>query len=386
MNLPNPKISSYLTERIAAGDFPSAVYLVAEGGSIHFLDALGDAVRVPEQIPATVDTIYDLASLTKPLVTGLLSAQAIERGELRLYDPVARFLPAFAGTDRAEMNIGQLLTHTSGLTPWLPLYVLADGDPARVMRAIIDSPLEYEPNTEVRYSDLGYITLGYILEQIAGTSLGELAQREIFIPLGLKDTGFRPVFTKRTRIAASETGNGFEREKAAGMGLGAAYLGWREDVIWGDVHDGNAHFMGGVAGHAGLFSTARETLILAQQFIARTTRLLRPMTCELFAVNLTPGDNEARSIGWQLAETRDSTAGPWLPPFTFGHLGFTGTSCWIDAEHERVYILLTNRTHDHPLPFVLINQVRRTFHTLAAQALGGVDPVDELDRVERADA
>jgi CubicO group peptidase (beta-lactamase class C family) len=383
MNLPNPKISSYLTERIAAGDFPSAVYLVAERGTICFLDAVGDAVRTPERISATVDTIYDLASLTKPLVTGLLCAQAIERGQLRLQDPVARFLPAFAGTDKAGMNIGQLLTHTSGLTPWLPLYVLADGDPARVMPAIIASPLEYEPNMEVRYSDLGYITLGFVLEQIVGTSLGELAHREIFAPLGLKVTGFVPEPGLRASIAASETGNGFEREKAAGLGLGTTYYGWREDVIWGQVHDGNAYFMGGVAGHAGLFASATETLTLAQQFIARTTRLLRPMTCEFFAFNLTPGGNEARSIGWQLAETRDSAAGPWLPPVAFGHLGFTGTSCWIDGDRERVYILLTNRTHDHPLPFVLINQVRRTFHTMAAQALGnsvGVDGMDVMDQ------
>lgn len=369
MSLPNPRISSYLTERIAAGDFPSAVYLAAEGGNIRFLDALGDAVRIPEQHAASVDTIYDLASLTKPLVTGMLCAQAIERGELRMHDPVARFLPAFAGTDKAEMSIGQLLTHSSGLAPWLPLYVLCDGDPKGVLPAIIASPLEYEPSEEVRYSDLGYITLGFVLEQIAGTSLRELAQRAIFDPLGLTETVFSPETGLRPRIAASETGNGFEREKAAGMGLGAEYEGWREDVIWGQVHDGNAYFMGGVAGHAGLFSTVRETFALAQQFIARTTRLLRPATCELFSINLTPGNNEDRTIGWQMASTRDSAAGPRLPPFAFGHLGFTGTSCWIDAHRERVFILLTNRTHDHVLPFVLINDVRRRFHTLASEDL-----------------
>lgn len=373
MDLSNQKISSYLTERIAAGDFPSAVYLVAEQGNIRFLDALGDAVRIPERHSATVDTIYDLASLTKPLVTGLLCTRAMERGELRLQDPVARFLPDFAGTDKVAMNIGQLLTHSSGLTPWLPLYELADGDPLRVTSVILDSSLEYEPSAEVRYSDLGYILLGFVLEQLAGTTLEALARPEIFDPLGLKDTGFLPDAAERARIAASETGNGFEREKAAGMGLGAAYAGWREDVIWGEVHDGNAYFMGGVAGHAGLFSTVRETFALAQQFIARTTRLLRPATCELFSINLTPGNNEDRTIGWQMASTRDSAAGPRLPPFAFGHLGFTGTSCWIDAHRERVFILLTNRTHDHALPFVLINDVRRTFHTLASEALDGAD-------------
>jgi CubicO group peptidase (beta-lactamase class C family) len=153
------------------------------------------------------------------------------------------------------------------------------------------------------------------------------------------------------------------REKAAGVHY------WREELIWGQVHDGNAYFLGGAAGHAGLFSTAQETLALANQFLASQTKLLQPGTCEMFRENLTNGLNEARSIGWQLAETRDSTAGAELPPDSFGHSGFTGTSCWIDPNHERTFILLTNRTHARPLPFVNINSVRRRFHSLAVAGL-----------------
>src|SRR5262249_46231808 len=143
----------------------------------------------------------------------------------------------------------------------------------------------------------------------------------------------------------------------------AQFSGWREEVVWGEVHDGNAFFLGGAAGHAGLFSNAAETLILANQFLQSQSQLLSAKTCELFRLNMTAGLNEARSFSWQLAITKDSAAGPDLPADAFGHSGFTGTSCWIDAGRERVFILLTNRTHNHPLPFANINQVRRDFHS-----------------------
>lgn len=144
---------------------------------------------------------------------------------------------------------------------------------------------------------------------------------------------------------------------------------WREQTVWGEVHDGNSYFLGGAAGHAGLFSTAFETLQLAKQFHAAMTSLLKAETCRLFRTNMTEGLDEARSLAWQLAATPASTAGPRLTPDSFGHLGFTGTSCWNDPTHERVFILLTNRTHARPLPFVNINSVRRSFHTLAVEAL-----------------
>ena len=147
------------------------------------------------------------------------------------------------------------------------------------------------------------------------------------------------------------------------------YAHWRQDTVWGEVHDGNAYFLGGVAGHAGLFSSAAETLKLTNQFIGSRSRLLKSETCELFRRNMTEGMNEARSFAWQLAATKDSTAGESLPPDAFGHTGFTGTSCWIDAQAQRVFILLTNRTHARKLPFANINSVRRQFHSLAVAAL-----------------
>lgn len=363
------RISSFLEERIKAGDFPSAVYLVAECGRVVFADALGLAVREPEHRAATLDTIYDLASLTKPLVTGLVLASLLERGEIDLDWEVSKMMDEFDRADKRHITVGQLLTHTSGLPAWRPLYITTGGDRERLLNVIAEEELDCLPGTTVRYSDLGFIVLGKLIERIEGATLAEIAQGKIFGPLELKSTFFNPDVKIRSQIAACETGNRHEREKCRDMAGARSFTKWREHLIWGEVHDGNAYFMGGAAGHAGLFSNARETLRLVEQFIPARTELLSSETCILFRTNMTPGLGEARSFAWQLAGTVDSAAGPALSSDSFGHLGFTGTSCWIDARQERVFILLTNRTHAHDLPFVIINNVRRTFHTMATELL-----------------
>ena len=375
-----------LTERIRAGDFPSAVYVVAQNGSAVFADALGDAVREPETRAATLETIYDLASLTKPLITGLLCARLVELGELALDSSVAQYLQEFDRADKHHITVRELLTHTSGLPAWRPLYITAH-EKEGALAAIANDPLEYKTAERVVYSDLGFIVLGFLLQRLTGASLAELAQREIIDPLRLRRTFFNPASEMQPDIAANETGNAYERElcekdfpsinpfaNPTSRGSVTPNSGWREQIIWGEVHDGNAYFLGGAAGHAGLFSTAGETLRLANQFVAAQSELLSKETCELFRLNMTEGLNEARSFAWQLAATKDSTAGPDLPPDAFGHTGFTGTSCWIDAERGRVFILLTNRTHNHSLPFININSVRRQFHTLAVRALDDLNP------------
>lgn len=377
MSKPANSISEFLSGRVQAGDFPSAVYVVAEAGEAVFADAIGNAVVEPSRIPASLDTIYDLASLTKPLITGLLCASRIETAEITLATPVAHILPEFGRPDKQSITVSQLLTHTSGLPAWRPLYILAEGQAERTLAAIAEIDLEYAPGERVIYSDLGFITAGLLLEKLAGRPLAELARAEIFSPLKLKRTFFNPELALQTGIAACETGNAFERNTCSEKKAGA-YQSWREDVIWGQVHDGNAYFLGGAAGHAGLFSTVQETLVLANQFLEASLNeqlphqslLSNPKTMEMFRKNFSPGREESRSIGWMLAETSGSSAGPDLPPGCFGHTGFTGTSCWIDPEHRRVFILLTNRTHVHPLPFVNINSVRRHFHSLAVAAFG----------------
>jgi CubicO group peptidase (beta-lactamase class C family) len=368
LTTPNDQLSRLLEERIEVGEFPSAVYLVAERDEIVFTDALGFSVVEPYRVANQLDTIYDLASLTKPLVTALLCARRIELGELTLDSSVSHYLGEFDRTDKQTITVRELLTHTSGLPAWRPLYLLTDDEPERAAGAIANLDLEYKPGTRVVYSDLGYIALGILLERMSHQRLADMATREIFESLKLEQTFFNPELALQTGIAACETGNAYELDMCKQSGAGE-YANSRQRLIWGEVHDGNAYFLGGAAGHAGLFSTARETFLIAQQFLGESTTLLTPETCRMFPENMTAGLEEARSIGWQLAATRDSTGGADLPPDSFGHNGFTGTCVWIDPHRRRVFILLTNRTHAHALPFANINAVRREFNSLAVKAL-----------------
>jgi CubicO group peptidase (beta-lactamase class C family) len=368
MTARNDQLTTFLEEHIKTGEFPSAVYLVAERDEIVFTDALGLSVVEPYRIANKIDTIYDLASLTKPLVTALLCARRIELGELTLDSSVSHYLGEFDRTDKQTITIRELLTHTSGLPAWRPLYLLTEDEPERAAGAIANLDLEYKPGTRVVYSDMGYIALGILLERMGHQGLADMAKREIFEPLKLAQTFFNPELALQTGIAACETGNAYELDMCKQSGAGE-YANSRQRLIWGEVHDGNAYFLGGAAGHAGLFSTARETFLIAQQFIGESTTLLTPETCRLFRENMTEGLEEARSIGWQLAATKDSTGGADLPPDSFGHNGFTGTCVWIDPSHRRIFILLTNRTHAHALPFANINAVRREFNSLAIKAL-----------------
>jgi CubicO group peptidase (beta-lactamase class C family) len=363
----NEQLSALLQQHIQAGEFPSAVYLVAERDEILYTDALGYSVVEPYRVANKLDTIYDLASLTKPLVTSLLCARRIELGELTLDSSVSHYLPEFDRTDKQMITVRELLTHTSGLPAWRPLYILTEDEPERAAGAIASLDLEYKPGTRVVYSDLGFIALGILLERMTGHQLAELARKEIFEPLNLKQTFFNPEIALQTGIAACETGNAYEANMSKQMNAGV-YTNSRQRLIWGEVHDGNAYFLGGAAGHAGLFSTASETFLIARQFLSESSTLLIPETCRIFRVDMTPDLEEARSIGWQLAETKDSTGGVDLPPDSFGHNGFTGTCVWIDPHHQRIFILLTNRTHAHALPFANINAVRREFNSMAIKA------------------
>jgi CubicO group peptidase (beta-lactamase class C family) len=295
----------------------------------------------------------------------------VGRDALTIGDRVAEHLPEFDRDDKRYITIKQLLTHTSGLPAWRPIYLLAK-DKAEALTAITEQPLEYPSGERVVYSDLGFIVLGFLLQRLSSLSLVELAAREIFEPLSLQRTFFNPSAAMRTGVAACEVGNAYERNMCERDFAGQTYTGWRSEVIWGEVHDGNAHFLGGAAGHAGLFSNASETLRIANQFIGESSQLLSAETCKLFGQNMTEGLNEARSFAWQLAATKESSAGENLPRNAFGHTGFTGTSCWIDAERHRVFVLLTNRTHARQLPFANIHAVRREFHSLAVRALDGL--------------
>jgi serine-type D-Ala-D-Ala carboxypeptidase len=377
----NEQINNFLQSRIDAGDFPSAVYLVAEKGEIVFTDALGCAVVEPERFEAKIDTIYDLASLTKVVATGLVAAKLSEAGKFALSESVCSYLPEFDTDDKRTITIKNLLVHDSGMSGWLPTYLLVE-NPNDVIATLANIPLEYQTAGKVVYSDPNFIVLGGLIEKTTETSLDKLCRERIFEPLGLSDTSFNPTEIARKRIAASEKGNEHEKQLCVEQGFmnpvaiapGSDLIripqsAFRTEMIWGEVHDNNAYFMGGVAGHAGLFSTAEEVFKIAQQFLPNYTQLLKPETCKLFRTNFTPGMNEDRSFAFQLASTKDSTAGAKMPRTSFGHTGFTGTSLWIDPVKERIFVLLTNRTHNHALPFANINSVRRKFHDVAIDLL-----------------
>ncbi len=367
------QISKFLQSRIDAQDFPSANYLIAEKGEIVFCDALGFAVVEPEKIEAKVDTIYDLASLTKPLVTGLLCAKLIENGKLDLEQTVEFYLPElsrdleFSIFDNSDTTISELLFHTSVLPAWKPFYLFI-----QIRNEILNEIAKTIPNLEqskVIYSDLNFLILTFLIEKLYRKRIDGIAKQEIFAPLNLENTFYNPPKDLQKRIAASELGNAYEKQISIESGFDVSKYDWRDYQLWGEVHDGNCWFMNGVSGHAGLFSTAEEIFKIARQFLANQTTLLKPETCELFRTNFTPNLNEARSVAFQLAATKDSTASEALAKDSFGHLGFTGTSLWIEPETERIFILLTNRTHARELPFANINETRRRFHELAAEAL-----------------
>jgi serine-type D-Ala-D-Ala carboxypeptidase len=396
----NDRISSFLQERIDENDFPSAAYLVAEQGNIVFQGALGLAVVEPERIKAKLDTIYDVASLTKPLVTGLLAAMAIEKRDLSLNTRIRDLGGFFSGANE-NLEISHLAAHNSGLTAWYPFFPIhyLPNKKEPVLRLIVDMSRAAAVGGNVVYSDLNFILLGFCLSYLYGQADGEpygkLFDEIIASPLGLKDAQFNPPGELKPRIAASEKGNEYERQTTIEMGhllppekvksderensgIHTADA-FRKRIIWGEVHDGNAYFLGGSAGHAGLFSTAEEVFKLALQFLPGYTLLLKPVTCGLFRTELAEGVSDTagiishlhRSFAFELATTTHSTAGMTMSPESFGHNGFTGTSLWIDPVKERIFILLTNRTHAHPLPFVNINSVRRRFHDLAIEELNG---------------
>jgi CubicO group peptidase (beta-lactamase class C family) len=363
----NDSIKPLLQSRIDANDFPSAVYLVAEKGEIVLHDALGFAVVEPEKIDAREDTIYDLASLTKVLVTGLLCAKLIERGEINLTDKISKFFTEFDTGDKREITIRQILTHVSGFPAWKPFYL----DAKSVLKQVVATSLENPLDSKVVYSDFNFLLAGFLIEKIYEQSLDEIAKKEIFAPLELQNTFYNPPKILLKRVAASEKGNEFEKNICREMfpEISLPPTAFRDYQIWGEVHDGNCYFLNGISGHAGLFATAEDVFKIARQFLPNSTKLLKPETCALFRTNFTEGLNEARSIAFQLAETNDSAAGDALSKDSFGHLGFTGTSLWIEPSTERIFVLLTNRTHAHDLPFVLLNSTRRKFHEIAANIL-----------------
>lgn len=320
-------LDDFLRREIDVGSFPSAVYAIGSSRGIERENALGHAVVVPMRIPATLDTMYDCASITKPLITTTLALQALD----------------------VDDRVRALLTHASGLRAWMPLYMYPD-----YLTAIREQGAEYEPGTRVVYSDLNFILLWSMLPDYVS-----LARERIFAPLGIEqDAMFNPPRSLRPRIAATEWGQRFEAKLANRPEIAAH----REGLIWGETNDGNSFGAGGTAGNAGLFATARAVFRLAQAW-ANAELLPRTVVDEATS-NLTPGLEDARGLGWQ--KPTGSAATSMLSPRAYGHTGFTGTSVWIEPERDRIMVLLTNRVHPCAAP-VAMQRIRGEFHRMALQ-------------------
>jgi CubicO group peptidase (beta-lactamase class C family) len=342
--------SRILAEAVDRGDVPGAVACVLWQGECVLEEAAGWAELEPQRRPARLDTIFDLASLTKPLAATPVLLHLVERGDLDLERPIGSYLTELQGRPIGDATTAQLMTHTSGIPAHVKLYLHAR-DRDAVVRAIAALDLAHAPGTHVEYSCLGFILLGIAAERIMGERLDALAERVVFRPLGLRDTGYR-LDRPAGRFAATERGNDYER---GGVGDGT-FTDWRTDYVPGGVHDGNAFYaMGGVSANAGLFSTAAETALLGQMWLnggeLHGVRILSPNAVRRATTNLTPGLNLARGLGWQIVtpgisdETGPWSSGTYFSPRTYGHTGFTGTSIWIDPDDEIVAVLLTNRVH-----------------------------------------
>lgn len=310
----------------------------------------------------SVDRWFDLASLTKPLVITPLTLIALRSGDFSLETRVAQVIPELHGGALGSRRIRHLLTHTSGLPAWEPIYAHArSSDPAEVLQALANLPVD-EVRGEVVYSCPGFILLGLILERLAGTSLDILFDRLVLASVGLAEIGFRPGI--ESPLAAGADRPGTEEQLIRERGLDPSVI---PEISSGQPDDGNARFLGGVSGNAGLFGTIRGVLGLARA-ISVPGLLLTDDEISTATRTHTPGLQQERGLGWQLASTPGCSAGPGLASAAFGHTGFTGTSLWIDPTRGIAVALLTNRLHPghrqtdlHPL--------RRRFHHLVVDHL-----------------
>ena len=304
--------------------FPGAVAHILTHEKTLYHEAFGFRCVQPKRLPMLRTTFFDLASLTKPIVVGTLCMQSVERGELFLNTPAQKYLPEFK---HANITLTHLLTHTSGLPAWLPIYLRASSQ-ENVIPYLGEAPLEAQPGEKAVYSCLGYIVLGKLLEQVTGQPLDKLAEKRIFTPLDMKSTRFNPPQAWREHCAATENSNSFERRMT-----NYERYDWREGVIVGQVHDENAHFLGGVSGNAGLFSTSTDLGKFCRILMDNGGSLLRAESLRNMQ-QIASAEGERRCIGW--AVTDDGC---------LYHTGFTGTSIRICLKRKIATILLTNRVH-----------------------------------------
>jgi uncharacterized protein YbbC (DUF1343 family) len=314
-----------MEDAVAKGDMPGGVVLIGHNGRVVYRKAFGWRSLEPTREAMTVDTIFDLASLTKCIATTTSMMQLIEEGRVRLNDPVAAYLPEFAQNGKADITVRELMTHFSGLPPDVDLKSPWQSRGTAFAMAMQEKPI-YPPGTRFLYSDINFETLGFLVEKVTGMTLDQYASTHIFVPLGMKDTRFLPPADWIPRIAPTQYD---ENGK----------------MLRGVVHDPTARRMGGVAGHAGLFSTADDLAIFAQELLSGH-RILSRLAVEKMSTPQQPATAPSlRGLGWDIDSPYSSNRGELLPVGSFGHTGFTGTSLWIDPVTDTYIILLTNAVH-----------------------------------------
>jgi uncharacterized protein YbbC (DUF1343 family)/CubicO group peptidase (beta-lactamase class C family) len=357
------RIRPLVEEAIATRKLPGAVVLVGRGNRVFYREAIGDRALVPAREPMTVDTVFDLASLTKVVATTTSIAVLIERGRLGLDDAVAAHIPEFGRYGKQRITIRHLMTHTSGLRPDLDLAREFDGSDAAIRTACEEVPVA-PPGQRFIYSDINFFLLGEVVRRVSGEPLDRFAGTNIFQPLGMRDTMFLPPPSLRPRIAPTES---------------CTRLGWpcrpgTGEMLRGVVHDPTARRMGGVAGHAGLFSTvddlSRFCRMLLGGGILDGVRVLSPLGVALLTRQATGHDlDQVRGLGWDIDSRYASNRGDLFPIGSFGHTGWTGTSLWMDPVTGLYVIFLSNRVH--PDGKGDVGQVRARVASVAAAAAGG---------------
>ena len=365
------KIDEAVLESIARKETPSAVVLVARKGRIVYRKAFGDRAIEPQREPMTVDTIFDLASLTKIVATATSIMILVERGKVSLADPVALYIPEFGKFGKERITVEQLMTHRAGLPPDNEIadYVGKTIDP---LQQIYELRPSYEPGTRFVYSDVGFIVAAEIVRRVSTERIDNFARRNIFAPLAMTDSYFSPQFASLNQMKnalrgtiSRETTDPYrstpltEAEAKPYRALADSIESrWKRiaptemrEGRWmrGEVHDPRAYEMGGVAGHAGLFSTADDLAIFCQMILNKGeyngVRILAPYTVERMISAQSLPSSQMRGIGWDVNTSFSSNRGDLFPVGTFGHTGFTGTSIWLDPASETFVVLLTNRVH-----------------------------------------
>jgi CubicO group peptidase (beta-lactamase class C family) len=346
------KIDHVVQRGIAAGGYPGAAVVVGRRGAAVWEKGFGRLGWEKTSPWVSTDrTIYDLASLTKVVGTTTALMVLYDEGKIRLDEPVSTYIPAFSGGEKDRVTVRMLLEHRSGLPAGRDLWRIAH-TPEEARAAVISTSLGCEPGRCYEYSDLGADMLGFIVEAVSGQRLDQFLSERVFTPLGMHDTGFRPADSLKARIAPTESNS------PRGYGL------------QGEVHDENAFALGGIAGHAGLFSTAADLAVFAQMMLNggefNGTRIVADSTVALFTTRAAG----TRALGWDTCGGSGS-CGKYLGADAFGHTGFTGTSLWLDPDRDMFVILLTNRVHDARAkrPAKVIADVRADLADAAALAV-----------------